>query len=176
MQNNKKHQKLKNDFHKVYHEHADSLFRFSYYRLSDREKAKDVVQDTFVRYWEYVAVGTNDEVKNVKSFLYRIAVNAITDQYRKRKSVSLDVLSEDGFDPADSEIHHKILRSVDSQFALELVMKLEESIRDIVLMRYVDELSVKEISEILDERENTIAVKLHRAVKELQKLFENNEK
>jgi RNA polymerase sigma-70 factor, ECF subfamily len=176
MQNNKKHQNLKNDFHKVYHEYSDSLFRFSFYRLSDREKAKDVVQDTFVKYWEYVITDSNEEVKNVKSFLYRIAINAITDQYRKKKNVSLDALSEEGFDPADSEIHNKVLRSLDSQRALELVLKLDESIRDIVLMRYVDELSVKEISEILDERENTISVKLHRAVKDLQKLFENNEK
>lgn len=172
---NKKHtSELKKDFHEAYELHADALFRFSFYKLSDREKAKDIVQDTFVRYWEYVAA--DGHVENVKAFLYRIANNAIIDNYRKKKELSLDILEEDGFDPMDTESHHKMARSVDSQTALKLVNELSESDRTIVLMRYVDGLSVKEISEVLNERENTISVKIHRSLKQLQDLFESTDK
>ncbi len=172
MPNRKQYESLKKDFHMAYQEHADALFRYSFYKLSDREKAKDVVQDTFVRYWEYVA--TDGKVDNVKAFLFRITTNAIIDHYRKKKDISLDSLAEEGFDPADHDTQHRLVRSVDSQTALALVQKLDAPIRDIVLMKYVDGLSVKEIAEILEERENTVSVKLHRAHKDLQELFENN--
>lgn len=161
---------LKNSFHEAYELHADALFRFSFYKLSDREKAKDIVQDTFVRYWEYIAA--DGQVDNVKAFLYRIANNAIIDNYRKKKELSLDLLEDDGFDPADTETHEKMARSVDSRTALALVNQLSDKDRGIVLMRYVDGLSVKEIAEVTDERENTISVKLHRALKQLQELFD----
>lgn len=173
MPNKKHHENLKKDFHMAYEEHADALFRYSFYKLSDREKAKDVVQDTYVRYWEYVATDGRDKIDNVKAFLFRIATNAITDHYRKKKDISLDSLSDEGFDPADTDTQHRLVRSVDSQTALSLVYKLEPRTRDIVLMKYVDGLSVKEIAEILEERENTISVKLHRAHKDLQDLFEH---
>lgn len=178
MQNHKNRENLKKEFDSAYETHSDALFRYAFYKVSDREKAMDIVQDTFVRYWEYIAA--NGEVATLKPFLYRIASNAIIDHYRKKKEVSLDAMvkfddDEIGYDPEDLDSHHAVLRGPDSKLALALVQKLDEISRDIVLMRYVDGLSVKEIAEILDERENTISVKIHRAIKDLQDLFENND-
>jgi RNA polymerase sigma-70 factor, ECF subfamily len=172
MQNNKKQENLKKHFHMIYHENVDILFRHAFYKVSDRERAKDMVQDTFVKYWEYIHTSGEDFIQNTKALLFKIINNAITDYYRKKKTVSLDSLTEEGFDPSDLSIHQDILKSIDSQKAFSLVYKLDEHIRDIILMRYVDELSVKEISEVLGERENTVSVKIHRAIKELQKMFE----
>jgi len=163
---------LKKEFLEAYEAHADALFRYSLSKLSDRDKAKDVVQDTFVRYWEYTAI--NGQVNNIKAFLYRVASNAIVDNYRKRKEISLDLLAEDGFDPMDIDTHEKMARSLDSKRSLELVNALDEKGREVILLRYVEGLSVKEIAEVLDERENTISVKIHRALKELQSLFESH--
>lgn len=171
MPNDKKREHLKRDFNKAYEDHSDALFRYSFYKVSDKEKALDIVQDTFVRFWEFIAA--DGEVLNTKSFLYRIATNAIIDYYRKKKEVSLDDMSDFGFNPEDDDAHHKVLRTPDSKLALELVQKLEEQAQVIVLMRYVENLTVKEIAEALDERENTISVRLHRAIKDLQDLFEN---
>ena len=168
---NKKHiEILKKDFHEAYELHSDALFRFSFFKLSDREKAKDIVQDTFVRFWEYIAA--DGQVENVKAFLYRIANNAIIDNYRKKKEISLDILEDEGFDPADADSHHGMIRSLDSKRALELVNRLNPKEREVILLRYVEGLSVKEISEVLEERENTVSVKIHRALKGLQDLFE----
>ena len=173
MSNRNQNTELMNEFKNAYEAYSDALFRYSLFKLSDREKAKDVVQDTFVRYWEYLAA--DGKVDNTKAFLYRIASNAIVDNYRKRKEISLDVLAEDGFDPADIESHQQMARSLDSKHALDLVNSLDDKSRDIMLLRYVEGLSVKEIAEVLDERENTISVKIHRALKDLQTLFETHE-
>ncbi|MBU3668834.1 MAG: RNA polymerase sigma factor [Candidatus Taylorbacteria bacterium] len=173
MPNHKNREHLKKDFDQAYETHSDALFRYAFYKVSDKEKALDIVQDTFVRFWEYLAA--DGEVLNTKSFLYRIATNAIIDYYRKKKEVSLDDMADIGFDPIDHDGHHRILRSADSKLALELVHKLDEEARAIILMKYVDDLTVKEIAEIFEQRENTISVRLHRALKDLQDLFENND-
>lgn len=163
---------LKAYFHSTYEEYADSLFRYSYFKLSDREKAKDIVQDTFIKFWEYLAA--DGEVQNVKAFLYKIATNSIIDHYRKHKSLSLDSLAEDGFDPADTEGYKKLLTDIDGKMAIELLNRVDPDDRDIMLMRYVEGLSVKEIADIIGDRENTVSVKIHRVLKELQVLFEKH--
>ncbi|MES3005486.1 MAG: RNA polymerase sigma factor [Patescibacteria group bacterium] len=162
----------KDRFSKIYEEHADAVFRFASYKLSDREKAKDIVQESFVKLWEYMS--SDETVDNPKALLFRIASNSIVDNYRKHKDISLDVLTSDGFDPADHSQAERIVEQSEGKIALKLLNKLEEPLRDLLLMRYVDGLSVKEIAEIQKERENTVSVRLHRAMKELRELFEQN--
>jgi len=76
--------KDKNDFTSAYEEFADAIFRHCYFRVSDREKAKDIMQEVFVRTWNYVVEG--NEINELKSFLYRTAHNLIIDEYRARKN------------------------------------------------------------------------------------------
>lgn len=165
---------LKKQFQGTYDEHADALFRFAFYKLSDREKAKDIVQDAFVKFWEYLRA--DGEVSNPKALLFRIASNAIIDNYRKHKEVSLDILAEDGFDPGDQNAAERIMERADGSLALTLLNQLDEPLRHLLLLRYVDGLSVKEIAEITDERENTVSVRIHRALKELRDMFEKNDR
>ena len=78
---------------KLYGNHADEIFRFALYKLSDREKAKDVVQDTFVKIWGHIS--TNSEIlQNPRAFLFKIARNLVIDSYRKVKPMSIDALEE----------------------------------------------------------------------------------
>ena len=71
-------------FLEAFDTHADSLFRHACFRLSDRERARDLVQDTFLKAWDYLRGG--GEIQNIKSFLYRILHNLIIDEYRKKSS------------------------------------------------------------------------------------------
>ena len=88
---------MEKEFLEAYEKYADALFRYCYFRLSDEEKAKDVVQDTFLKTWDYIAQGKS--ITEMSAFLYRVARNCIVDQYRKRKTTSLDRLQEKGFEP-----------------------------------------------------------------------------
>ncbi len=155
-------------FKEAYDEHADALFRFAFYKLSDREKAKDVVQDTFVKVWEYMA-SDGEEIVNIKALLYRIATNAIIDNYRKKKELSLDYFMDEGFLP--DELHHSsisIMDEAEADMVIKAIHNLEEDDRALMLMRYIDGLSVKEIAEATGQRENTVSVRIHRAIKTLK--------
>ena len=74
-------------FFEAYEAYADAIFRHCYFRLNDRELAKDMMQEAFTRTWEYVQNGNNPT--NIRAFIYRVASNLIIDHYRKKKSYSL---------------------------------------------------------------------------------------
>ena len=156
---------LKKDFSKTYDEHSDAIFRYAYFKLSDTEKAKDVVQDTFVKFWEYISA--ESELQNAKALLYRIALNTIIDLYRKRKTFSLDTLAEDGFDPT-YEPEKDVFERHESEAVLKAINELDENDRNIMFMRYVEGLSFDDIAEVIGDRPNTIAVKVHRLLKQLR--------
>ena len=153
------------DFLHAYDELSDPLFRHCYFRVYDREKAKDLVQDTFMRAWNYIREGK--EVNNLKAFLYTVANNLIIDAARKKKEFSLELLQEQGFQPSDEHQEHA-LRAVEAKYSLRLLSCLDDRTRKLVVMRYIDDLSPKEIGEILDETENVISVRLHRAIRKIR--------
>ena len=159
-------------FTKSYDEFADAIFRHCCFRVSDQELAKDIAQETFLRTWDYLAGG--GEIKNFKAFLYRVANNLIVDEYRKKKLISLDVLQEKGM-----QIRHKgkedIPARMEVQHILDVMENIDEKYREVVIMRYIDELSPKEIAAILDETENTVSVRIHRGLQKLREIL-NNEK
>lgn len=152
-------------FLEAYDAYADAIFRHCYFRAFDRERGKDLMQETFMRAWQYLAKG--GEVQNMRAFLYRIANNLIIDESRKKKEMSLDKLQEEGFDPGRDETplmqsrleHGRVLQSLN---------RLDSAYRDTIVMRYVNELSPSEIAEVTGESANTVSVRIYRGLKQLR--------
>ena len=156
-------------FIKFYDDYADAIFRHCFYRIRDRELAKDLSQELFMRVWEYLARGK--EVLNLKAFVYKVANNRIIDEVRKRKEIySLDTLAEAGFDVNDGE-QEAMLTAADAKIALSKLSELPEDYRQVFVLRHIDGLPIKEIAEILGETENNVSVRIHRALKKLQFLI-----
>jgi len=155
---------------RAYEEHADGLFRYGVFKLSDREQAEDLLQETFVRAWKYVS--SNEAVGNFKAFLYKIMSNLIIDEYRKRKPIdSLDAMGDaDGFDPPFDDTE-RWFDAIDGERAVALIARVPPPYSEAVFMRYVQELTLREISEITGERENTVAVHIHRGLDRLRTLY-----
>src|SRR6185436_2214833 len=93
-------------FTQAYNQYFPALFRYCYYQVFDKEKTKDIVQETYCKVWKYILGG--NEILNMKSFLYKIARNIVIDQSKKKKSLSLDYMMEKGFTPStDPRKHHE---------------------------------------------------------------------
>lgn len=152
----------------AYDAYADAIFRHCYIRVSNREKAKDITQDTFMRTWEYIVKG--NDIKNIHAFLFRVANNLIIDTYRKKKDLSLDELREQGFDPGVDD-SKKTADAIDARSVIITIDKLDEKYKEVVLLRFVDEFSPKEIAKIVGESENTVSVRIHRGIAELRKII-----
>jgi len=157
-----------NEFLEAYERFADAIFRHCFFRMSDRERARDLTQETFTRTWEYLRGG--GEIKSMKAFLYRIANNLVVDSFRKKKTSSLDAMQDDGFDPEDTTVASRE-SILDVRRALQVLDKLEPQYRDVITLRYVDDLSPREIAEALQETENAVSVRLHRGLKKARELL-----
>lgn len=147
---------------------ADAIYRHCYFRVFSKARAEELTQDTFLRAWEYLSSGR--KVENMKPFLYRIATNLIIDDSRKHKEESLDRLMGEETAPFDppSDDHITIERQVLlKQIAAEMG-RLSSDARELLTMRYVDDLDPKEIAEILDMTANNVSVKINRALKEIR--------
>lgn len=153
-------------FLEAYEAHADAIFRFCFYKTNNRELAKDLTQETFLKAWTYAKKG--DAIREYKAFLYRLAGNLVIDWYRKRKAESLDRLLEDGFDPpvpAKGDLHSEL------DWALSTLHRLRHEDQELIIWRYIEDRSPGEIAELLQENENTVSVRLHRAVGRLKRFL-----
>jgi len=137
-------------FAEMYRQYSDAIFRHCYFRVFRRERAKELMQDTFMRAWEYLCKG--NKIDNMRAFLYRVANNLIVDEVRKKKEMSLDELQEKGIDPSYDDTRNMQDR-IEEQKILLTFCKMEKPYRDVLVMRYVDGLPPSEIADILGERQ-----------------------
>lgn len=156
----------------AYELYADAIFRHCYLRLSNREIAKELMQETFVKVFQYAGKGPN--IENIRALLYRVANNMIVDYVRKVKETSLDALQEAGFDPTGAD-DVSVAKRLDEQRVMVEMNKLSADDRQMITMRFIDEMKPQEIAEILGLNANVVSVRIHRAQKELKLLLKNHE-
>src|SRR3989344_8045319 len=160
-------------FEKAYAENTDALFRFAYYRVSDREQALDIVGDAFVRFWETLS---REEVKEPRAFLFKVTRNLIIDWYRKKKSIPVQDFGETAGPAENAEKFMDMFAGdlagadvlSEARLVIEKIRTLEPIYRETLYFRFVEELSPKEISEITGEHTNLISVRVNRGLKLLK--------
>jgi RNA polymerase sigma-70 factor (ECF subfamily) len=155
----------KNEFLYAYDKYAEPIYRHCFFRVYSRARAEELMQDTFMKTWEYIARG--GELRNTKAFLYRVANNLVIDESRKRKEASLDEILEEAGDvfPATT------VKLEDKPMFKEVAQKIynfEDPDRQILVMRFVDDLDPKDIAEIIGMSANNVSVRLNRAIKVLR--------
>lgn len=165
----KNQEQLQELFLEHYAANADGIFRFCYFKTSDREISLDITQEVFTKTWDYL--GSGNTIENFKAFLYRTARNTVIDYHRKKKTQSLDYLLEEGFDVADTT-SPKTQDVLDAKRIVSLLEDLDEKYKEILTLRYVQDLSIKEIALSINETENTVSVRIHRGLNQLQTLAE----
>lgn len=152
----------------AFEQYADVLYKHSYFRISDPERARDLVSDTFTRTWDYLVKGNT--VDSFRPFLYRTLNHLIIDEYRRKKSESLDVLldekevPEGAFDELIEGSLDEVVFTLDAKRVPALLKDMPEAHKEAVVMRFLDGLMPSEIADILDIPVNTVSVRIHRGI------------
>jgi RNA polymerase sigma-70 factor (ECF subfamily) len=149
---------------------ADSIFRLCFSKTSNREVAVDLVQETFTKMWDYVARG--NEIQNMRAFAFTTARNLIKDYYKKKRPIYEHEMLDDPPDQPDTTQSPETYAE-STQLMLH-VRKLKDSHREVLLLRFVEGVGVKDIADMLGERENTVSVRINRALKELREFFDGD--
>ncbi len=163
-------------FGRYYEMYAPKLYRHAFYRLSSKELAEDVVSEVFIKTWQFLAE-PGKEITNIKAFLYRLANNLIIDNYRSRgrQPFLIDDVLEARLSDSGVAAGTTIDR-LDLQIVLKNLEKISSEVRELLFWRYVDELSIEEISKVTGKTRNAIYVAIHRGLKELKRLTEYENK
>ncbi len=165
-------QAYRKQFEEAYEELIEPIFAFLYVRLGDRERARELAQETFMRAWTYVAHG--NRITSFKPFLFTTAYNLFKNELRANKQHrSLEALMEERhYEPASNETSAE--DRADARMAMEHVAKLPPAHQEVVIMHYVDGLPIKTIAEILNKPQATVSVHLFRALRKLRTLYAHN--
>lgn len=151
----------------AYDDYADAIFRFCAFQVHDRERARDLMQDTFTRTWMYLESGK--EIENLRAFLYKTARNLCINESVRGKAYSLEEMQEvAGFEPEDPHAPSPE-DAAENAILLKHLGELEPATQEVLTLRYMNGLAVNEIGEILGLAPNTVSVRIHRALEELRK-------
>lgn len=145
----------------LYDTMAEKLWRHAFFRVSNRQQAEDLVSECFLRAWDSYRT---KPIKDLKPLLYRILHNLIIDYYRKQKpTASIEELLERHEDVAQVDP-----QSISDPALPKLLNKLPTELRQILIWRYLDDLSITDIAKLAGKSSGSIYVIIHRAIKKLR--------
>ena len=159
-------------FSVLYDYYVDKIYRFIYFKVPDGE-AEDLTEDVFLKVMQ--KKHTFDPDKSAFStWIYTIARNTVIDFLRTNKATTelSDFI-------VDTDSNKDIVSNVDKNFELLNLKKaiscLPKDKQDLVVLRFVDELSYDEMSQILNKSEGSIRISMMRTLKELRVILEKLE-
>ena len=157
--------------HLIDHFYND-IFRMVYYRLPTRMDAEDVTQEVFMRITK--SLSNLKDTRLFKPWLYRIALNRVRDFHRKKNILSFfgSTAEKDVDASVNADSHSDPSKNImDKEFQTQL-RKFAENLsrweREIFTLRFLDQLEIKEIVQIVQKNENTVKTHLYRALKKFR--------
>ena len=156
------------------------LYQICYRMLGNKQEAEDIAQEAFVR--AYINLHSYDQKRKFSTWLYRIATNLCIDRIRKKKPdyyLDAQVPGTDGLDmysqiAADEKLPEETVEQMELQDRIQYeISRLPDKYRSVIVLKYIEELSLQEISEILDMPLGTVKTRIHRGREALRKQLNN---
>lgn len=161
-------------FAKVYDLCVDKIYRYIYFKVSSVQEAQDITSEVFLKTWEYLQEEER-KLDNLEALLYRIARNLVIDFYRKREhdqTVDLETVSEKVLgDKKQTDYHDEIDIKIETKKVLQSLSEMNDLYREVIILKYVDQLSTKEIASIIKKSSGATRVLIHRAVEVLKEIM-----
>lgn len=164
----------KKAFGRLYERHLDEIYRYVYFRVANPLDAEDITESAFLKAWERLPeiYANGDRIRNFRAWVYRIARNLTIDFQRARKPLPLEYEPQtaSGNPPAESVDR----RDLSSQL-VEAVQQLEPNLQQVIILRFVNQLSHEETAAIMELQPGHTRVLQYRALKKLQVILSAEE-
>ncbi|OGM81876.1 hypothetical protein A2394_00135 [Candidatus Woesebacteria bacterium RIFOXYB1_FULL_42_36] len=159
----------KEAFGELYRIFLNRIYRFVYYLVGDEFSAEDITQNTFLRAWRGLASFSMDS-GTFQSYLYTIARNLVIDSQRKKKAYPLNGLEE--VIESQEDPVTEVWKGEISEKIRQALADLDTEDRQIIILRYFEEMQFGEISEVVGSNPGAIRVKVHRLMGLLKQKLE----
>jgi len=151
-------------FGELYSIFLDRIYRYVFYQVRDRMTAEDITEEVFVKAWQAIGSCKGKEA-TFSAWLYRIAHNHMIDTLRnKQKYTSIEM--ENIIDDSDPKV--EIETALDRQELLAAVADLPQNQKEVIILKFIEELDNREISQVLGKREGAIRILQMRALTNLR--------
>jgi RNA polymerase sigma-70 factor (ECF subfamily) len=155
----------------LYDHYQPAIYRFVVVKVGRREDAEDITHQVFMSAWQSIRQYRHRGYP-FSSWLYRIARNQVIDHYRARKdNVSLETIEIDQLWLSSSSSQSELSLKLDVEKVMGAIHGLKQEHQDVVIMRFVEELSLKETAAAMGKTEGAVKLMQHRAMKELKKML-----
>lgn len=173
-------EKDKEAFIEAYDLYLDDIYRFIFFKVSSKEEAEDLASQVFLKTWDYIQNGQLKDYKTLKALLYKVARNLVIDHYRqqsRRQNVSIDgseTLTEQFVETKD--MAKEIEVAADFEALEEKMKELKDEYREIIILRFINELSISEIASVLEKNKGNVRVLVYRALNALREIVNQENK
>lgn len=160
-------------FGRLYDHYLPPIYRFIALKVGTKQEAEDLSHEVFISAWQKLPTY---QVQGFPfgSWLYKIARNRVIDYYRTKKShMSIDdeVALDENLFAVQTGIDEALDLGLDLAVVREAMQTLTGEQREVIQLRFLDELSPAEIAKVLDKREGTVRIIQHRAIQKLKKIL-----
>ncbi|EIT87359.1 RNA polymerase sigma factor SigW [Fictibacillus macauensis ZFHKF-1] len=158
--------------------YKDRIYRLAFRMIGDRHEAEDLAQEAFVK--AYMNLDKYDDTYAFSTWLYRIATNLCIDRLRKKKpdySMDAPLSTSDGGTlyqqiPHSEEALETVVEKREERATLqEEISKLPEKYRTAIILKYIEDLSLEEMSAIMELPVPTVKTRIHRGRELLKKVY-----
>jgi RNA polymerase sigma-70 factor (ECF subfamily) len=158
------------DFEQAYLTYAEKIYRFLYWQTRDQALAEDLTGEAFSRAWR-----RRDSFSDgsVQAWLFQIARNLLIDYRRKRKELPLDESGEIMGSLQQDGVAAQAVRADQIWQMHQAIDTLPDNLRGVTVLRFIEELSVREVAEILDLSEGNVRVLQFRALQRLRGILDH---
>lgn len=169
-----------NAFAEIVELFQDKLYRVCYRMLGNKHEAEDIAQEAFVR--AFINIHTFDTNRKFSTWLYRIGTNLCIDRIRKKKPdyfLDAEVAGTDGLNmysqiASTDELPEEEVLKMEMQDRVQYeISRLPDKYRAVIVLKYMEDLPLQEISDILEMPLGTVKTRIHRGREALRKQLSN---
>ena len=153
---------MSEQFSDIYDQYVEKIYRFIVLKVESQEVAEDLCSEVFLRvFGEF----QKDSIEHMQAFLYQVARYAIADHYRKRANMRIVSIEEADtlVEEKNSLLEEAIVRA-DIEEVKKALAQLRDEYQNLIIWKYLEELSSQEIAQITGKTEGSVRVGLHRAL------------
>ncbi|OGY57896.1 MAG: hypothetical protein A3D47_01295 [Candidatus Colwellbacteria bacterium RIFCSPHIGHO2_02_FULL_43_15] len=156
----------------LYDHYLPRIYRFVLLKVSHREDAEDLSHQAFLKAWENIEQ-YDFRGYSFGSWLYRIARNVTIDYYRSAKT---EVSTDNIADLIEETVRLDLDLKMEWEELMTGIKQLKEVEQDVLIMRFVEDLSIKETAESIEKSEGAVKLIQHRAINNLKKIVVKKKK
>ncbi len=154
-------------FSQIYDNCIDKIYRFIFFKVNSQEIAEDLCSETFMKGWQ-VFKKNSKEIENPQAFLFQIARNLVIDYYREKDRTRTVPTDSVAVTDPDEDLQERSFVNSEIEMLKTAISDMKQDYQEVIIWHYIDDYSIPEISQMLDKKEGTVRVMLHRALKSLK--------